>query len=140
MRDISFFYSIGVYVVKKLVVTMIKPSKYEEGGFVQRFRIGYMPNVTLNHISSLTPQFLENSKGIVEIEVREIDEITEPDLSYLHWKKEGSVRHLVAIVGTQSHQFQRALDIAAFTVEQGALAIIGGPHVMTVTQKVLMGW
>jgi radical SAM superfamily enzyme YgiQ (UPF0313 family) len=37
----------------------------------------------------------------------------------------------VALVGVKSHQFHRALDLAALAVSKGSMAIIGGPHPMT---------
>jgi hypothetical protein len=37
----------------------------------------------------------------------------------------------VALSGVQSHQFHRALDLAAFARRRGCMAIIGGPHAMT---------
>ncbi|MGH7336467.1 MAG: B12-binding domain-containing radical SAM protein, partial [Myxococcota bacterium] len=41
-------------------------------------------------------------------------------------------RTLVALVGVQSHQFQRALDLAAFARSRGVEGcVIGGPHAMT---------
>lgn len=84
-----------------------------------------MPNATLWHMRSLTPHFVDD----VQIEVQAIDEMLEYDLSYLNFDEK--TRTLVALVGTQTHQFHRAADIAALAVERGAQAIIGGPHPMT---------
>jgi radical SAM superfamily enzyme YgiQ (UPF0313 family) len=46
---------------------------------------------------------------------------------------------LLALVGVQSHQFHRALDLAAYARKNGCLAIIGGPHVMTCETSLLHG-
>lgn len=113
----------------KLRVVLLKPSKYRIDGFVERFSSGFMPNATLSHISSLTPEKI----GETSISVEYIDEYIRPDLKYL--KSLHSVpgeQTLVAIVGVQSHQFQRALDVAAYAKLNGAEhVIIGGPHPMT---------
>src|SRR5206468_1187836 len=43
-----------------LKVVLVKPSKYDESGHVQRFRLGYLPNSTLNHIRSMTPSAIDS--------------------------------------------------------------------------------
>jgi len=113
----------------QLRVVLIKPSKYGLDGAVERFRKGYMPNATLWHIASLTPERI----GDVPVIVHTVDEYVWQDLDYL------SLLHhdpdfvtLVALVGVQSHQFHRALDLAAYARHHGVRhCIIGGPHPMT---------
>lgn len=53
-----------------LKVVLVKPSKYDESGYVERFRLGYLPNSTLNHIRSLTPTAIDG----VGIAIHCIDE------------------------------------------------------------------
>lgn len=113
--------------MKKLKVVLIKPSKYGFDGYVERFRLGYMPNATLWHMKSMTPTRI----GEWEVEVQATDEMIEPNLSYLDFSRTEGCRTLVALVGVQIHQFHRALDIAALAREHGAMAIIGGPYPMT---------
>jgi radical SAM superfamily enzyme YgiQ (UPF0313 family) len=115
----------------------VKPSKYGADGSVERFRLGFMPNSTLLHMRSLTPTALQGSA----IEVRAYDEYVETDLGYLEsLKAERGRRLLVALVGVQSHQIHRALDLAAFAREHGADgAVIGGPHAMTCDTSALHG-
>ena len=38
-----------------LRVVLVKPSKYGADGFVERFRLGFMPNSTLPHLESYLP-------------------------------------------------------------------------------------
>jgi hypothetical protein len=102
-----------------LRVVLLKPSKYGADGFVDRFRRGVMANSTLPHLRSMTPA----------ADVLSIDEYVHTDLDYLR-HLEGP-RTLVALVGVQSHQFHRALDLAALAVDRGCMAVIGGPHPMT---------
>jgi hypothetical protein len=108
---------------ERLRVVLIKPSKYGIDGFVDRFRLGYMPNATIWHIASMTPKNIDGCT----IEIKTVDEMVERDLSYLRFEP----GDLVALVGVQSHQFQRAVDLATHAIERGALAVIGGPHPMT---------
>ena len=63
----------------KLRLILIKPSKYNTDGFVERFRWGSMPNSTLPYMRSLTPDHLAGA----EIEVFAIDEYVQTDLDYL---------------------------------------------------------
>lgn len=116
---------------------LIKPSKYGVDGSVERFKRGFMPNATLYHIASLTPGRI----GGVPVHVHTIDEYVWQDLSYL-----GLLHHdpnfvtLVALVGVQSHQFHRALDLAAYARRHGVPhCVIGGPHAMTCDTRSLQG-
>jgi len=45
----------------------------------------------------------------------------------------------VALVGVQSHQFHRALDLAALAHRNGCLTVIGGPHIMTCDTSMFHG-
>src|SRR6187455_243602 len=94
-----------------LQVVVLKPSKYTADGFVERFRWGFMPNSTVAYIRSMTPA----SVGDTPVEVHAIDEYVHTDLGYLSLlKSPPGGRTLLALVGVQSHQFHRALDLAAY--------------------------
>src|SRR2546425_9204086 len=97
-----------------LRVVIIKPSKYGVSGYVERFRRGFMPNSTVPYIRSMTPSSLDG----VEIETHAIDEYVQTDLDYLDLLKSDEST-LLALVGVQSHQFQRGLDLAAFARSNG---------------------
>ncbi|MDR3691607.1 MAG: radical SAM protein [Fimbriimonas sp.] len=113
---------------RHLEIVLIKPSKYRADGYVERFHKGYMPNSTLPYMRNLTQR---NTGGDLA-EIVAIDEYVHTDTNYLsHLAPNGSSNKLVALVGVQSHQFHRALDLAALAVSKGSMAIIGGPHPMT---------
>ncbi len=112
-----------------LRVVLVKPSKYSENGFVERFWKGFMPNSTLSYICSMTRDYAQRTGA--QIEIHGIDEYVENDLEYLNLLQADEIPTLVALVGVQSHQFHRALDLSALAAEQGCHAIIGGPHPMT---------
>jgi radical SAM superfamily enzyme YgiQ (UPF0313 family) len=118
-----------------LRVIILKPGKYDEDGFVQRFRRGFMPNSTLSYLASLTPPEFEG----VRCEVTTIDEYVHADLDYLQLlRRDPHRRTLLAFAGVQSHQFQRALDLAALARSRGVESVaIGGPHPMTCDTSLL---
>ncbi|MGA8351220.1 MAG: hypothetical protein WB773_25735, partial [Isosphaeraceae bacterium] len=119
-----------------LRVVILKPSKYRADGYVERFRWGFMPNSTVPYIRSMTPAGL----GGTQVEVHTIDEYVHTDLGYLSLlKRPRGGRTLLALVGVQSHQFHRALDLAAYARRNECLAVIGGPHVMTCDTSMLHG-
>jgi hypothetical protein len=94
-----------------LRVVILKPSKYTPDGHVERFRWGFMPNSTVPYVRSMTPAEVNGTPT----DVHTIDEYVHTDLRYLSLLR-GSQggRTLVALVGVQSHQFHRALDLAAY--------------------------
>lgn len=123
-------------MASKLRVVILKPGKYASDGYVERFRWGFMPNSTLPHIRSMTPESLNGTP----IEVHTVDEYVHTDLRYFDLlRKEAGTKTLVAIVGVQSHQFHRALDLAAYAQRNGCMTVIGGPHPMTCDTSMLQG-
>lgn len=123
--------------MKQLRVVLVKPSKYGIDGSVERFKKGFMPNATLFHIASLTPQRI----GDAAVRVHTIDEYVWQDLDYLRLLRlDPEAVTLVALVGVQSHQFHRALDLAAYARHHGVRhCVIGGPHAMTCDTGSLQG-
>ena len=122
----------------QLRVVLIKPSKYSIDGSVERFKKGYMPNATLWHIASLTPERI----GDVPVDRSSPSMSTSGRiLSYLRLlHHDPDVITLLALVGVQSHQFHRALDLAAYARHHGVRhCIIGGPHPMTCDTTSLQG-
>jgi len=119
-----------------LRVVIIKPSKYGVDGYVDRFRRGFMPNSTVPYIRSMTPAVVEG----VPVETYAIDEYVQTDLSYLELLTKPAGPTLIALVGVQSHQFHRSLDLAALARANGVRhCVIGGPHPMTCDTSSLHG-
>jgi len=119
-----------------LRVVILKPSKYTADGSVERFRWGFMPNSTVPYMRSMTPAVVRESP----VEVHAIDEYVHTDLRYLSLlTRPPGGQTLLALVGVQSHQFHRALDLAAYARRNGCQAVIGGPHVMTCDTSSLHG-
>lgn len=121
-------------MAQPLRVIILKPSKYTAEGYVERFRWGFMPNSTVPYLRSMTPPVV----GDTPTEAHTVDEYVHTDLRYLSLLKRcrGS-RTLLALVGVQSHQFHRALDLAAYARRNGCMVVIGGPHAMTCDTSML---
>src|SRR5207253_3372438 len=102
-----------------LRVVIIQPSKYGLRGHVERFRRGFMPNSTVPYIRSMTPSSVDG----VDIETHTIDEYVQTDLGYLDLLRNSSDPTLLAIVGVQSHQFQRGLDRKSTRLNSSHVAI-----------------
>jgi hypothetical protein len=120
---------------KTLRVVILKPSKYAPDDYVERFRWGFMPNSTVPYMRSMTPDEIDGSP----VRVHAIDEYVHTDLAYMSLldRPAAGGRTLLALVGVQSHQFHRALDLAAHARANGCMAVIGGPHVMTCDTSML---
>jgi len=117
-----------------LRVVILKPSKYAVNGYVERFRRGFMPNSTVPYIRSMTPASLDG----IAMETYAVDEYVQTDLAYLDLLRNPAAPTLLALVGVQSHQFQRALDLAAFARANGVQhCVVGGPHSMTCDTSML---
>jgi hypothetical protein len=115
--------------MKRLRIVLVKPSKYDADGTVARFRFGLMPNATLYHLASMVPDEVLGCRT----EVHLVDEYVHCDLDYFDLlQSSDDAVVLLALVGVQSHQFQRALDLAAFARSRGVEhCVVGGPHPMT---------
>jgi len=122
---------------RPLRVVLVKPSKYGLDGRVERFRRGFMPNSTLYHLASLTPAAIAGRAVVVET----VDEYVETDLDYLRLlHAERGADTVLALVGVQSHQIHRALDLAAYARAHGVRhVVLGGPHPMTADTSAFQG-
>lgn len=117
--------------IKKFQIVLIKPSKYDDEGYVIRFWKGVLPSNTLNVLHGLTEDIRAREVfGNLPIEVTTFDETAEkvPLQKIIRWGKEPGTRLLVCLVGVQTNQFPRALDMAKVFRAQGLTVIMGGFH------------
>lgn len=117
--------------VKKFRIVLIKPSKYDDDGYVIRFWKGVLPSNTLNVLHGLTEDVKERRVfGDLPIEVVTFDETAEkvPLKKIIRWSNEPNTKLLVCLVGVQTNQFPRALDMAKILRAEGIRVIIGGFH------------
>src|SRR4029450_13090903 len=117
--------------IKKFHIVLIKPSKYDDDGYVIRFWKGVLPSNTLNVLHGLTEDVRQRRGfGALPIEVTTFDETAEkvPIKTIIQWSREPGTKLLVCLVGVQTNQFPRALDIARDLRAEDIAVIIGGFH------------
>jgi radical SAM superfamily enzyme YgiQ (UPF0313 family) len=116
---------------KKFRIVLIKPSKYDDDGYVIRFWKGVLPSNTLNVLHGLT-EGVKSSRvlGDLNIEIVTFDETAEklPVKKIIRWGRRLSTKLVVGLVGVQTNQFPRAFDIARQFRAAGIDVIIGGFH------------
>src|ERR1043166_4811594 len=99
----------------KFRIVLIKPSKYDDDGYVIRFWKGVLPSNTLNVLYGLTEE-VKTSRvfGNLNIEIRTFDETAEklPVENIIRWSRRPFTRLIVGLVGVQTNQFPRAFDLA----------------------------
>ena len=116
---------------EKLKVVLIKPSKYDDEGYVIRFWKGVLPSNTLNVLNGLTEDV--RSRGVlgnIKIEINTFDETAEkiPLKKIIRWGQQPFTKLVVGLVGVQTNQFPRALDMARRFRAAGIDVLMGGFH------------
>jgi radical SAM superfamily enzyme YgiQ (UPF0313 family) len=116
---------------KKFHIVLIKPSKYDDDGYVIRFWKGVLPSNTLNVLHGLTEDIKTRQVfGDLPIQVTTFDETAEkvPLAKIIRWSKEPATKLLVCLVGVQTNQFPRAMDMARQFRSEAITVIMGGFH------------
>ena len=112
---------------------LIKPSNYDDDGYVVTYFRGVLPSNTLNCLAALTEDVIRNQSlgGNLELNVHLFDETVQKipvkKICQLARNKEQQV--IVCLVGVQSNQFPRASDLARNFRAAGITVLIGGFHV-----------
>ena len=100
---------------KTLRVVLIKPSKYDDEGYVIRHFRGVLPSNTLACLASLTRDVAgRRLLGDIDIEVELFDDTVEkiPVRRIIRSHRLPRTRTVIALAGVQSNQFPRAADLA----------------------------
>jgi radical SAM superfamily enzyme YgiQ (UPF0313 family) len=116
---------------ERLRIVLIKPSKYDDEGYVIRFWKGVLPSNTLNVLHGLTEDIIQRRIfGALPIDIVTFDETAErvPLKKIISWGHEPGTKLLVCLVGVQTNQFPRAFDLARTFRAEGLTVIIGGFH------------
>ncbi|MCC7007977.1 MAG: radical SAM protein [Acidobacteria bacterium] len=117
---------------QRLVIILIRPSKYDDEGYVIRHLRGTLPSNTLSCLNSLTEDAIrQGALGDVDVTVDVIDEIVskvDPRRLARKHRRQG-VKILVGLVGVQTNQYPRAQDLARQFLADGCEVMIGGFHV-----------
>ena len=116
---------------KRFRIVLIKPSKYDDDGYVIRFWKGVLPSNTLSVLNGLTEEVKRSRVfGDLRIEIVTFDETTEkiPVKNIIRWSRRPSTKLIVGLVGVQTNQFPRAFDLGRQFRAAGIDVIMGGFH------------
>ena len=114
-------------------IVLIKPSHYDDDGYVIRWFRNFMPSNSLAAVYGIAMEAAarEVLGPDVDIEITPIDETNTRvriDRLIADFKRGGNFG-LVGLVGVQSNQYPRALDIARPLRAAGIAVVVGGFHV-----------
>jgi hypothetical protein len=113
-------------------LVLIKPTHYDDGGYPITWLRSHIPSNTLAAVYGLAEDCCARAVlgPDVEIVTRPFDETNirvRPDRLIADIRKSGG-RGLVCLVGVQSNQFPRAIDLARPFLEAGVSVALGGFH------------
>ena len=117
---------------RRFVVELIKPSHYDDDGYVIQWWKSWIPSNSLASLYGIATDIAARRAlgPYVALELRAYDECHTviPIRRIIRRIKEGDAG-LVCLVGVQSNQFPRAMDLAASFRAAGIAVAIGGFHV-----------
>src|SRR4029453_19391667 len=117
---------------QRFALVLIKPSHYDENGYVIQWFRSAIPANTLACIYGLAKECVEEKilGENVELEIHAFDE-TNTVIKPIKLASiiEHADKGMVMLVGVQSNQFPRALDIARSFRDRNIPVVIGGFHV-----------
>src|SRR5271166_6868306 len=123
--------------IRTIRVYFIKPSRYEENGYVSYYRWGVQPNNTLTVMSALNDTYNKvfGAQRHVRLETVIWDEVCDGVISPQTIKAIKDKAHadgfelLIGLAGVQSNQYPRGRDLALQFKAEGLPVIMGGFHV-----------
>lgn len=119
--------------MKHLVAVFIRPSRYDDDGYVVRFVRGVLPSNTLCCLQSLTEDVAargELGPGVrVTVDVYDDTLRRVPVRRIARMNRRPDTTVVAGFVGVQSNQFMRAADLALELRRNGVQVMIGGFHV-----------
>src|SRR5215469_17227776 len=115
------------------LVELIKPSHYDDDGYVIQWWRGFVPSNSLSSIYGLVQDARSRHLlgPMVSMEIGAYDETNQkvPVRSIVRRFARNSNNGIALLVGVQTNQFARALDIARELRTAGIQVAIGGFHV-----------
>lgn len=117
---------------RRFCLVLIKPSHYDDEGYVIQWFRSAIPSNSLAVLYGLAQECIEEKVlgGDVAIEIHAFDETnTHVSPAKIASLIEKAGEGMVMLVGVQSNQFPRALDIAAPLRQRGIQVALGGFHV-----------
>lgn len=118
---------------KKFHIILIKPSKYDDEGYVIRWWRGVVTSNSLACLHALTVHYFESGQGLSNVEpvIHVYDETVQkvPVKELTRKIIKSGERAIVCMVGVQTNQFARAVDLSLDFKREGFDVMIGGFHV-----------
>ena len=119
--------------MKRLNLYLIKPSQYDEDGYVVRHWRGVLPSNTLACLAGLTEDLIERKRfgDSWKVKVHLFDETVDkvPVKRICRSQLWNRAKTIVCLAGVQTNQFPRACDLAHTFRRAGLTVLIGGFHV-----------
>ena len=122
----------GVVGDRRFVVELIKPSHYDDSGYVIQWWKSWIPSNSLACLYGLAADIARRRAlgADVALEIHAYDEChTVIPVGRIIRRIKAADAGLVCLVGVQSNQFPRAMDLAARFRAAGVAVAIGGFHV-----------
>ena len=118
---------------RRFLVELIKPSHYDDDGYVIQWWRGFVPSNSLAAIYGLAVDAHQRrvlgAQVDIEIEAHDETNTRVPIRSIIRRFSRNENRGIVLMIGVQTNQFARAVDIAAELRAAGIKVAIGGFHV-----------
>ena len=118
---------------RKFLLVLIKPSHYDDDGYVIQWRKAWIPSNSLAALYGLALDLIERKAlgAEIEIELDAFDEMNTviPIGKLLRRFRDAGNFGLLCLTGVQSNQFPRAMDIARPFRDAGVQVAVGGFHV-----------
>jgi hypothetical protein len=122
----------GVLGDRRFVVELVKPSHYDDDGYVIQWWKSWIPSNSLASLYGIATDIAQRRAlgPDVAVEIRAYDEChTVIPIRQIIRRVKAANAGLVCLVGVQSNQFPRAMDLATRFRTAGIAVAIGGFHV-----------
>src|SRR6266508_6686551 len=127
---------------RTLTVVLIKPSRYDDDGYVVRHWRGVLPSNTLAAIYSLTEQVSASGELGPDVALRlgaydeTVHRVDPAEVIRRYGPRLPSDLTLIALVAVQTNQWPRAADLALEFRRRGLPVLVGGFHVSGVLEQI----
>jgi radical SAM superfamily enzyme YgiQ (UPF0313 family) len=120
-------------MLKKIHLYLIKPTQYDDDGYVVRHWRGVLPSNTLACLAGLTDEVISQKRlgAGVRVKVHLLDETVDkiPVKRICRSQRGDHTKTIICLAGVQTNQFPRAVDLARIFRRAGLTVMIGGFHV-----------
>ncbi len=118
--------------VRRLELFLVRPTTYDDDGYLVRHLWGVLPTNTLACLHALSEDVRRRGVlGDVALRIHLCDESVQavPERRMTRLARRSDTRVVLALVGVQTSQFPRACDLALRFRTRGCAVMIGGFHV-----------